>query len=145
MDQRVWHSHYRPEVPPEIELQPLTMPEILDRTVRDMPGNEALMFMGKSINYAEMNRLVNRFAAGLANLGVKSGDRVAVLLPNTPQVVIAMYALWRLRAIPVPCNPLYTDAELKYQFEHAGVCAAISFDLLCPRILALRDQLGFGR
>lgn len=144
MDQRVWHSHYRPEVPPEIDIKPVTMPEVLDRTVRDMPGNEAMMFMGKTINYEEFNRLVNRFAAGLGNLGVKPGDRVAVLLPNTPQVVISMFALWRLRAIPVPCNPLYTDAELKYQFEHAGVSAAICFDLLCPRVLALRDEVGFG-
>ena len=63
---------------------------------------------------------VNRFAAGLAALGVKKGDRVALMLPNLPQFVISFYGALKLGAIVVNTNPTYTAREIEHQFSDAG-------------------------
>ncbi|MCP4755195.1 MAG: long-chain fatty acid--CoA ligase, partial [Proteobacteria bacterium] len=119
-----------------------SMPEILSRTAKDFPNRTAILYMGKKISYSELDRLTDRFANALMNLGIKRGDKVALLLPNIPQIVVSYYGLWRMGAIPVPCNPLYTDKELEYQLNNAGATAIVSLDLLCPRMLALRSKTG---
>lgn len=140
MEQRIWHKQYRPETPAEIDLEPVTMPEFLARQAKRIPKSDAMLYMGKHITYEELDYLAGRFAAGMAALGVGRGDKVAIALPNTPQTVIAHFGLWRLGAVPVACNPLYTDTEMEHQFKLAGVSAAVALDLLCPRLLALRAK-----
>jgi long-chain acyl-CoA synthetase len=98
--------------------------------------------MGKKITYAELEILVNRFANALIGLGVQRGDKVALLMPNIPQMVIAYYGIWRMGAIPVPNNPLYTDKELEHQFNDSGATALITLDLLADRMLKLRPKTG---
>ena len=73
--------------------------------------------MGKKITYRELEALVNRFAKALTAIGVKAGDKVAMLLPNMPQLVIANYAAFRIGAVPVLNNPLYTEHELAHQLN----------------------------
>jgi len=116
------------------------MPEILSRSAKTFSSTTALLFMGKKISFAELERLVNQFANALKQIGVKQGDRVSLLLPNIPQIVIAYYAIWRVGAIPVPNNPLYTDRELEHQFNDSGSTALITLDILAPRMLKLRDK-----
>ncbi|MCJ7773965.1 MAG: long-chain fatty acid--CoA ligase, partial [Desulfobacterales bacterium] len=116
------------------------MPEILSRTAKKFPDRDALIFMGKKITYLELDQLVNQFANALIEVGVKQGDRVALLLPNIPQIVIAYYGIWRVGAVPVPNNPLYTDRELEHQFNDSGATSLVTLDLLAPRMLALRSK-----
>ncbi len=96
MEDRLWHKAYNPEVPPSLDYEKLTMPEALERTARDLPDQVALIMMGKEIRYRELDILVNRFALALAELGICKGDKVALLLPNIPQVVIAAYKVPKL-------------------------------------------------
>ena len=140
MDKRVWHEAYVAEVPPNIQLEDVTMPEVLQRTAKRFPDRTALVFMGKKISYAELDRLVSQFAHALTQIGVQPGDRVGLLLPNVPQIVIAYYGVWRMGAVPVPNNPLYTDRELEHQLNDAGATALVSLDLLTPRMLDLRAK-----
>lgn len=140
MEDRIWHKSYRPEVPVSIDYQDISMPEILARVARQFPDRDALFFLGKKMTYRELDRLVNKFANALLTIGIQSGDRVALLLPNIPQIVIAYYALWRIGAVPVPNNPLYTDRELEHQFNDSGSTALVTLDLLAPRMLALREK-----
>jgi long-chain acyl-CoA synthetase len=109
---RVWHQCYPPGVPSIVDIEPITMPEALLRSVRDFPERIAFIYMGKKITYAELNRMVNRFANALVDLGVQRGDRVGMLLPNIPQVIIADYAVYAIGAVTVMNNPLYTEREL---------------------------------
>jgi len=140
MEKRIWHNAYMPEVPKSINYEELTMPEILTRTAKQFSGTDALLFMGKKITYDELEQLVNRFSNVLIAIGIKPGDRVSLLLPNIPQIVIAYYGIWRAGAVPVPNNPLYTDRELEHQFNDSGSTSLVTLDLLAPRMLKLRSK-----
>ncbi|MFH0787567.1 MAG: long-chain fatty acid--CoA ligase, partial [Pseudomonadota bacterium] len=131
---------YDPQVPPSIDYEKLTLPEALERSARNTPNQVALLMMGKKITYRELNALVNRFAAALQGLGVRKGDKVAILLPNIPQGFIACYAVFRLGAVVVMNNPLYTEHELAYQLNDSDSTLAISLDLLIPRILKIKEK-----
>ncbi|MBW2366064.1 MAG: AMP-binding protein, partial [Deltaproteobacteria bacterium] len=140
MEDRIWHKSYHPEVPKSLDYEDISMPEILSRTAKKFPDRDALIFMGKKITYLELDQLVNQFANALIEIGVKQGDRVALLLPNIPQIVITYYGIWRVGAVPVPNNPLYTDRELEHQFNDSGATSLVTLDLLAPRMLALRSN-----
>ena len=140
MEERFWHKSYTPGVPKSVSYEDITMPEILSRTAKKFPNRIALLFMGKKIKYRELDRLAHQFANALINMGVKKGDRVSLLLPNIPQIVIAYYGVWRAGAVPVPNNPLYTDRELAHQFNDSGSTVLVTLDILAPRMLKLRPK-----
>jgi long-chain acyl-CoA synthetase len=140
MEERIWHKAYAQGVPPSIDYEKITMPEALERTVRNFPDNTALVMMGKKISYQELDELVNRFAAALAALGIQKGDKVAILLPNLPQGFVAAQAVFKLGGVVVMHNPLYTETELAYQLNDSDSKMAISLDLLVPRILKLKEK-----
>ena len=140
MEERVWHKAYHPSVPPSLDYEEVPMPAALERSAKNYPNNVALDLMGKKITFRELDSLANRFAAALKNMGVGRGDKVAMILPNVPQIVIASHAAWRLGAVVVMNNPLYTDRELEHQLKDSGSKVAVAFDLLVPRILNLRSK-----
>ena len=138
--EKPWFKSYAPGVPHEIDFEKMTLPEALKRSAQSYPESTALLFMGKHLSHAELDRLVNRFARVLLDLGVKRGEKVAMLLPNLPQTVIAIYAAFRIGAVAVMNNPLYTERELEYQFNDSDSKVLVSLDLLHPRILKIKDK-----
>jgi len=138
--ERLWHKAYVSGVPKSIDFEEITMPEVLTRTAARFPKRTALLFMGKKIPYAELERSVNRFANALLDLGVKRADKVALLLPNIPNIVIAYYGIWRMGAVPVPNNPMYTDRELEHQLNDSGAAVLVTLDLFAARMLALKPK-----
>jgi long-chain acyl-CoA synthetase len=78
-------------------------------------------------------------------MGVKPGDRVATLLPNLVQQVVAIYGAFSAGATAVLNNPLYTDRELEYQFNDSGSTCLVSLDLLVPRMINLRRKTGITK
>jgi long-chain acyl-CoA synthetase len=140
LDDRVWYKSYAPGVPKSIDFEEITPPEVLTRTAGKFPRRTALLFMGKKISYAELEQSVSRFANVLLALGVQPYDKVALLLPNIPNIVIAYYGIWRMGAVPVPNNPMYTDRELEAQLNDSGATVLVTLDLLAPRMLALRPK-----
>jgi long-chain acyl-CoA synthetase len=142
MEDRFWHKAYAENVPPTINYDTLTLSQVLDRTAQRYPETIALVMMGKTITYRQLNELVNRFATALADLGIQKGDKVALILPNMPQVIIAAYAVFRLGAAVVMNNPLYTENELAHQLNDSESKMAICMDLLVPRFLNLKKKTG---
>ncbi|MGD0275485.1 MAG: long-chain fatty acid--CoA ligase [Syntrophales bacterium] len=140
MEERIWHKAYMPAVPREVTFEEKTMPEFLSRTSERFSKRDALIYLGKKISYAELNVLANRFANALKAMGVRRGDRVALLLPNVPQIVIAYFGIWRAGAVAVPCNPLYMDDEILHQVNLSGATVMVTLDLLAERMLALRSK-----
>lgn len=140
MEERVWHKFYAPPVPPSIDYERITLVEAMERTIKTYPDNIALDLMGGTMTYREFSDLVNQFATALADLGIRKGDKVALVLPNLPQMVIATYSIWKIGAIVVMNNPLYTERELEYQFSDSGCKMAIAMDLLVPRMLSLKQK-----
>ena len=112
MEDKLWHKSYAPNVPKSLDYEKVTISEALTRSAKNFPNHTALNYMGKKITYAELDRLVNSFARALQDLGIREGDKVGVCLPNIPQVIISNLAIFRIGAVTVQNNPLYTEREL---------------------------------
>src|SRR6478609_1750152 len=139
---RPWTKHYSPGVPAEVDLPAGSLAHLIDDSVATYGKHVALEFFGATTTYAELGDQIARVAAGLKKLGVKAGDRVALVLPNCPQHVIAFHAALRLGAVVVEHNPLYTDRELRHQFEDHGAAVAIVWDKAVDRVLRLPADVG---
>ncbi len=121
MHTKPWLEHYDPPVPHTLDFPALTVVDILQRAVREYPNKPCTIFQGATLTYKEVDELSDRLAAGLAALGVRKGQRVGLFIPNTPQFVIAYFAILKLGAVVVATDPLYTPRELEYQVNDAGV------------------------
>ncbi|PPB47930.1 long-chain fatty acid--CoA ligase [Arthrobacter pityocampae] len=138
---RPWVENYAPGVPRSFSVPEGTLSDLLDASVTSHGPREALEFFGATTTYEGLGEQVARAAAGLRSLGVGAGDRVALVLPNCPQHIVAFYAVLRLGAIVVEHNPLYTDRELRHQFEDHGATVAIVWDRVVPRVQRLPDDI----
>ena len=140
--ERIWHKCYPAGVPAEIDFDRITMPAVLTRTAERFPDRDALIFMGTRITYRELEGLVNRFARALTALGVKRGDKVAMILPNIPQIVIAEYAVFRIGGVNVMNNPLYTEKELTHQLNDSDSTVLVTLDMFHPVAQKLQEKTG---
>ncbi|HRB14957.1 MAG TPA: AMP-binding protein [Nitrospira sp.] len=140
--ERVWISRYDAGVPLSSAYPEWTVPDLLRRSASCFPESTALFFYGARLSFRELNDLTTRFAHGLLRLGVKRGDRVALMLPNIPQTVIAYYGVLKAGAIVAPMNPLYVEREIHSQLADAGSEIIVALDLFYPRIQAVREQTG---
>ena len=143
--ERPWERHYTDTVPGTLTYPLLPIDTMLRNTAQAFPENSALIFGGMSITYQELDRLVDRCVQGLFALGIRKGDRVALLLPNCPQMVIAFYSIFRLGAIAVPLNPMYQERELAYQIENSGAETLIALDMLYPPVSAVLHRTNLKR
>ncbi|MFG6503378.1 long-chain-fatty-acid--CoA ligase [Microbacterium sp. P05] len=123
-----WLAAYAPGVPPEIGDVTQTLSDMIEASVIEHGRAPALEFFGAVTSYRELGEQIERAAEGLRRLGVEKGDRVALILPNCPQHVVAFYAVLRLGGIVVEHNPLYTARELRHQFEDHEARFAIVWD-----------------
>lgn len=142
MGTRVWHRSYDSGVPAAVDFEPLTLPQILERSAAAYPNQTALRFLNQRMTYRRFKEEVDRLATALAALGVARGDRVAIQLPNLPQTVIGYYATLSLGAQAVMTSPLYVPREIEHQWRDAECTVAIVADFLYEtRVRALRDRV----
>lgn len=128
LESRPWLDSYAEGVPAEIEEPTQTLPKMMSASVKAFGRRPALEFFGAVTTYRDLGEQIERAAEGLRRLGVGKGDRVALVLPNCPQHVVAFYAALRLGAIVVEHNPLYTPRELRHQFEDHGARVVVVWD-----------------
>ena len=114
---------------------------MLDRMAGMYADRAAIIFQGRTISYAQMLDTVERMAATLRKAGLHPGDRVALILPNLPQTVLAFWAVIKAGGVLVMTNPLYMEKELLHQLTDSGTKFVVALDTLWPRLHALRDQL----
>ena len=138
MEERIWHKSYAPGVKKTLDYEKLTLSQALSRSAKKFPNHIALNYMGKKFTFKELDGLVNAFTRALRDIGIQPGDKVALCLPNIPQVLIANYAVFRLGAVAVQNNPLYTERELQYQLNDSDSKAIITLTLLIPRIQKIK-------
>ena len=135
-----WVAHY-PEGVPATYLFPTTpVTRLLDDAAASYPTHVALSFLGAKTTYKELKDLVDRFAGALSGLGVSKGDRVALVLPNCPQNVIAFFAAMRLGAVAVQHNPLYTEPELQHQLADCGAKVVVCLDRVYDKVAKVRKD-----
>jgi len=135
-----WTQFYEEGVPKSITYPRWSLTDLLDATARDYPDKTALVFFAdpklppSRMTYRQLQDATLRFAAALHEMGVRKGDRVAVMLPNCPQFPVVFFGLLRVGAIAVNTNPLYVAREIKEQFADAGAETAVMLDTFVPRL-----------
>jgi long-chain acyl-CoA synthetase len=139
-ESRPWFGRYEPEVPHSIDIPDITLHEFFERTVGDYPNNVATIFFGARLTYAQLDDQANRFAAALQGLGVRAGDRVAIVLPNCPQFLIALFGALKAGAVAIPLNPAYVARELKVQFNDAGVETVVALNTVGPKVQEIMPE-----
>jgi len=139
---RPWLDNYDPNVSFHLEYESLPLFEYLDRAAERHPRRTAVVFQNLKLSYAQLRKKSELVAANLSRLGVRKGDRVAIMLPNLPQTVISYWAALKAGAVVVMTNPLYMEKELIHHFTDSGSEVLITLDRLWPRIHALWDRLG---
>ena len=121
-----WLKFRDPRSPATVEVPLQSVPQIFDEAARRAPEKTAVMFYGRGITYGELLDSTDRLACALADLGVKKGDRVALYLLNSPQFIIAYFAVLKCGATVTPISPVYTSHEVRYQLEDSGARVIIS-------------------
>lgn len=143
-ESRAWNRFYAPGTPIDIEPVTGSLVDLLDERCAQWADRDAISFFGQTLTYRELGDRVARVAQGLADLGVGAGDRVALIMPNAPQHVVAFYAVLRLGAVVVEHNPLYTSGELETQFRDHGATVVVAWSNVVETVQALPAELGIA-
>ena len=123
---KIWLKAYPPYVPSTVDPSKLrSLKQLLEETCAKYAARVAYIYMGATITYGELDELSRAFGAWLQGQGFRKGDRIAIMLPNSPQYPIAMFGALRAGLIVVNTNPLYTAPELEHQLTDAGVTAIV--------------------
>ncbi|WP_028025007.1 long-chain-fatty-acid--CoA ligase FadD [Enterovibrio calviensis] len=124
---KVWHTRYPSDVPAEIapNMYP-SLVEMFEKSVQKYADQTAFINMGQVMTFRKLEERSRAFAAYLQNdLGLKKGDRVAVMMPNLLQYPIALFGILRAGCVVVNVNPLYTPRELEHQLNDSGAAAIV--------------------
>src|SRR5262249_39792852 len=132
LSQRPWLKNYPPSIPPNVDFREMPVFQLLQEAAEKHPDLPALRFYHVALTYGELWARVLRCAAALSELGVAKGDRVALMLPNCPQYVIAYYGALKAGAIVAQINPLYTPRELIHILDDSGAQTIVVADVLYP-------------
>ena len=139
---RAWNRFYADGTPVDIEPVTGSLNDLLDERTAQWADKDAIAYFGATTTYRELGDRVARVAEGLRALGVKAGDRVALVMPNAPQHVIAFYAVLRVGAVVVEHNPLYTRDELEVQFRDHGAQVVIAWSKVVATLQSLPADVG---
>jgi long-chain acyl-CoA synthetase len=141
---RPWIASYADGVSDDLPPMEGSLVDIVATSAREHPDAPALEFFGRTVSYRQLQDRIERAAAYLRDAGVRRGDRVAIVLPNCPQHIVAFYAVLRLGAVVIEHNPLYTPREMRKQFEDHGAKVAIVWNKLVSMLLDFPDDLALN-
>lgn len=128
--ERLWLKHYPSEIPAEIEIPVKSLNEAFNEATEKWTNKTAMIFYGTKINYKKLRDKVDRLANSLFHLGIKKGDKVALLMLNSPEYIVAFYAILKVGATVTAISPVYVSSEIKYQLEDSGAENIICHDIL---------------
>jgi len=143
--EKLWLPFYDEEVPEALDLPDVGLADLFGQAVQQFPNSTALIFFNRTLTYRQLDDLTAQFAAALQGLGVRPGDRVMLLLANTPQFVIGYFGALRAGASVVPTNPQYVERELEHQINDSGAETIITMSLFYDKVAAVRPNTGLKR
>ncbi|WP_320170868.1 long-chain fatty acid--CoA ligase [Maridesulfovibrio sp.] len=138
---RPWLKHYDADVSETVDFVFRPLFEYLDMTAEKWPKRKAIEFQNWSITYAKLRQTVEVMAANLRKHGLEPGERVAMMLPNTPQTIMTYWAILKAGGVVTMTNPLYMETEIVHQLNDSGAKMMVTVDLLWPKLEKLRDRL----
>jgi long-chain acyl-CoA synthetase len=135
-----WLEQYSDRIQAEVEIPSIPVYCVLEQAAERYGNNEALSFYGRTLTYKELYGLANRFAAFLQQRGIQKGDRIAIMLPNCPQYVVAYYGILLAGAVVTQVNPMLMERELAHILQDSGSKMIIAYDLLYERVQAVQQE-----
>jgi len=127
---RPWIKWYLPGVSPDVTVEEKSVVDTFNETTEKWKDKTAVIFYGRKVSYKELRDQVDRFATALADLGIKKGDKIALLLLNSPQFIIAYFGALKAGATLTAISPVYVSPEIKYQIEDSGARMLVCLDIL---------------
>jgi len=139
-----WNDKRPAGVPSTIDIHAYTsVVEVFERSCKRFADRPAFSNLGKTLTYAELDRLSAAFAAWLQqHTGLVPGDRIAVQMPNVLQYPIAVFGALRAGLIVVNTNPLYTEREMRHQFKDSGARALVYLNMFGKRVQEVLPDTG---
>ncbi len=119
---------------------PIGLGHALEEMVRRHRRREALVFEGKTVTYQELEESANRVASGLADYGIRKGDRVAMMMPNIPEFAYTFFAIQKLGAVAVPFNTMYKGREISFILKDSGARAIVCLSNFANLINEMRED-----
>jgi long-chain acyl-CoA synthetase len=138
-----WLAHYDSEVKPTLEPYPdKTLLDYLKALASDYGEKPALLFKGATVSYGRLEAESDAFGAALGAAGLRKGDRVALLLPNCPQFLIAEFGVWKAGGIVVALNPTYSEREIEQALDSTRASMAVVLTPLYERVKRVQGRTG---
>lgn len=138
--EKPWFKHVPEGNPTTIDIPEIALQDLFYQSVKTYPDQVAVTFYDKTMTYQGLYQLIQNAAAALHHLGVGKGDRVALMLPNSPQYPISYYATLVCGAIVVQINPMYKAEELLHVLNDSEAETLIVFEPLLPLVTAIKDK-----
>jgi long-chain acyl-CoA synthetase len=150
--QKPWLKFYDPRIRENVSVEYESLFDLLKQAANIHNEKPALTFFGRSWSYKETKMISEWFAASLYRVGFKKGDRLAIMLPNTPHYIFSLFATFRLGGIGVQVNPMYVEREIEYVLKDSDTEYMVVFEALYPRIKQVQPKtslkkvivVGFG-
>ncbi len=140
-----WQAHIAEGAPLHPRIVPRPVQSYLDDAAEKYGDRPAVSFQNLTISYAGLRDMAEKFAASLREYGLEDGDRVAIMMPNLPQTIIAFWGTLKAGATVVMTNPLYMEKELTHHFGDCSPRFLITLDLFWEKLAPLREKLGVER
>ena len=141
-----WLAQYDDDVPTTLAPYPdRTLVDYLTEFARDHGHRTALLFKGRAVSYGQLDAESTAFAAALWTLGVRKGDRIALMLPNCPQFLVAQFGAWKAGAIVVGVNPTYSERELEQMLDAIRVKTIVALTPFYERVKRVQPRVGLPR
>jgi long-chain acyl-CoA synthetase len=138
--EKIWLKNYDYFVPETIKYPRIPLYQVLELGCLMYEDNVATIFFDQKMTYLELKDNVRRMATALKGMGVKKGDRVALMLPNCPQMIISYFGVLEAGAVVANISPLHVEREIEYELNDSGSETLIYLDLFHSRIEAVRES-----
>src|SRR5690625_3332478 len=138
--EKLWFKHVVEGNPKEMEIPEISLPQLFSETVTKYASHTAMTFFNQTYTYTQLDKQIKRLSSALHKIGVKKGDRVALMLPNCPQYPISYYAALCCGATIVQINPMYKATELLHVLNDSEAEVLVVLEQLFPVVQEVIDE-----
>ncbi|WML27744.1 long-chain fatty acid--CoA ligase [Neobacillus sp. OS1-33] len=138
--QKPWLKLYDPRVSENVCVKHESLYDFLEGAVQRFGDKPAFTFYGKVFSFTETKIIVDRFSSSLHKQGFKKGDRVAIMLPNSPHYIFTLFAIFQLGGIAVQVNPMSVEREIAYVLDDSGAKFLVALDSFYPKVKRVQSD-----
>ncbi|NRD78621.1 long-chain fatty acid--CoA ligase [Bacillus sp. BRMEA1] len=132
--EKPWLKFYDPRIEEHVQIEHTSLYDFLQHATSRYQSNPAFTFMGNVWSFQETKAVTDRFASALNKAGFTKGDRLAIMLPNSPHYLFTLFGVFCLGGIAVQVNPMYVEREIEHVLNDSGAEYMIVYDALYPRV-----------